>query len=199
MSPRTTILCVLLIPCWLAVGCPVTEPDDDSSDDDSAGDDDAGDDDTDPWYHDSTGLEEGSDPCQEPVLVEFDYPIDGDTAWVNMPQGGREKVRFIGVDTPELGYDGDPDECYGPESAAYTESRLAADRFWLTFDADCRDDYDRLLAYVHIRSGFFQIMQLEGGYATILAVEPNTTYAATFTDAQSTAQSMNAGLWGVCD
>jgi micrococcal nuclease len=201
---RVALLALLaLLPMALTCGCDgVTDDDDDDSaavddDDDTGSTDD--DDSADPWYTDPGDLPEGASPCRDPMLVELNYIIDGDTARVLTHTGQSHSVRFIGIDTPEMGYDGEPDECYAAEATDFTEGLLQADRFWLTFDAECYDDYDRLLAYAHVRDGFVQIMILEGGYATTLEVAPNTSFASEFIQAQNVAQAADAGLWSVCD
>lgn len=181
-----------------------TGTDDDSgdADDDDTGDDDSEPDDDDsgpldctddPFYEESAGLPTGSDPCEAPALVHLTDTVDGDTFEVEMPDGTTERVRLIGVDTPEYG------DCYFWEASSFTEQQLTGDCFWLTFDADCRDPHDRLLAYAHTRDGFLQVDLLQDGFARTLAVEPNTTYATLFSTMQETAEDNGVGLWSACD
>jgi len=197
----------LLALSFLAAGCgPDSEGggDPDASDADADGDTDADTDtDTDtgedPFYTDPGDLPAGDSPCREPVLVKALLEVvDGDTAWVDMEEGPHEKVRFIGVDTPEVGHDGDPDECFAWEAAEFTRWMLEGDRFWLTFDEECYDVYDRTLAYVHTRDGFLQLAQLDGGYAEVMTVPPNDTFQADFEQAEQEAQTEGAGMWGEC-
>ncbi len=170
-----------------------TAADDDDSD---VGDDDAqagdctGDD---PFYTESGGLPTGANPCHEPTLVKLRNVADGDTFWAELPDGSEEKVRLIGVDTPELG------DCYAGTASDYLHGLLVADCFWLTFDADCDDSYGRVLAYAHTRDGFVQVSLLEGGYAWAMDVAPNTTYASLFAAEQADAEAAGAGLWSACD
>ncbi len=76
--------------------------------------------------------------------------VDGDTIDVRI--GGRdERVRLIGIDTPETKKPNTPIECYGPEASAFTASILpAGTQVRLERDVVGRDDYGRLLAYVHL-------------------------------------------------
>ena len=189
----------MLAASWAS--CSPISPDADD-DDDSSGDDDTAampDDDSspacvgDPFYEDPGGLPTGANPCHEPVLVWLYDAVDGDTVEVTMPDASIERIRLIGVDTPEYG------DCYFGDASNYTADRLSGDCFWLTFDADCRDSYDRLLAYVHTIEGFLQVDLLEGGFAWTLEVEPNTTYAALFDATQASAEQSGAGLWSICD
>ncbi len=180
-------------------GCPTgLDDDDDSGGDDDTADDDAGDDDS--WITlDPSTLPQGPDPCQAPALATVLQVFDGDTALMDMPSGPHESVRFIGIDTPEVSHNGEPADCYADEATAFAEQQLYPDEVWLTFDHECRDYYDRLLAYVHVRDGFYEIEALAGGYARTLAVEPNTTFADDFAQVESGAQATDAGLWGVCE
>lgn len=70
--------------------------------------------------------------------------VDGDTIYVSL-NGREERVRFIGVDTPESTREIEP---YGKEAFAYTRGRLAGKQVYLELDVGERDKYGRLLAYV---------------------------------------------------
>jgi len=207
MSMRTfPIIALLLAVQACTYDSPDGEPDasdgdadtdaDSDTDTDADSDSDTGED---PFYTDPSGLPQGDDPCREPVLVKALLDVvDGDTIWVDMEEGPHEKIRFIGVDTPEIGYDGDPDECFAQEAKEFTQMRLEQDRFWLTFDEECLDIYDRTLAYIHTREGMFQLEQLKGGFAEVMTVPPNDTFQLDFEQAEDQAQEYGNGMWGEC-
>jgi len=142
-------------------------------------------------------------PCHPTVIGVVDRIVDGDTVHVTVPADGMNyDVRMIGVDTPEIehGDGGPPAECYGNEAYSFTEL-LRGRSVVLTFDAGCRDPFDRLLAYVWIGSGpgdLWQRQLLRRGYATPLSIEPNTSMASTFEEDRAAAQAAGAGLWGAC-
>jgi micrococcal nuclease len=73
--------------------------------------------------------------------------IDGDTIEVRI-NNRTEKVRFIGVDTPETVHPTKGEEPYGREASDYTKSQLNDQSVGLEFDVEKRDRYGRLLAYV---------------------------------------------------
>lgn len=193
---------------WVACPVPPRPSDDDDDDDDISGDDDTDDDDTadddDGWcgssdfVTDPGYLPEGDTPCRTPVLAKLSEVVDGDTVYVDFEDGSWEKIRIIGIDTPEIGWDGDPDECYAQEARIFLHQQLNAGCFWLTFDEDCWDPYDRLLAYIHTEAGFLEVASLEGGYADVMLFEPNETFAALFYQALGTAQNGDVGMWGEC-
>jgi len=149
---------------------------------------------------DTSLLLAGDNPCREPVLVTVQYMVDGDTAWVEGVDG-REKVRFIGIDTPEIGHDGEADDCYAGDALAFGERLIEGARVWLTFDVECEDYFDRTLAYVHMGTGsqdFVQRRMLQGGYAEAFEVSPNSTFAEIFTQDEEMAQNANIGRWAEC-
>jgi micrococcal nuclease len=148
----------------------------------------------------ASDIPQGTSPCREPELAALESVVDGDTAWFTTGRGS-ELVRFIGIDTPEVGWDGDPSECFADESTVRVEEVLSGGRAWLSFDAECQDHYDRTLAYIHIglgEQGFVQRSLLQGGFATAFEVEPNTSFASDFTSDESQAESADIGLWGSC-
>ena len=148
-----------------------------------------------------TDLPEGKYPCREPLLARVAHIVDGDTAYMQPESGGSEmKVRFIGIDAPEIEHD-DPAECYGNEATAYTSAALLDHLVWLTFDAECKDFYDRDLAYVingEGEAGFFDRALARNGFASALAIDPNTTYEDEIDADVAAAQAENLGRWGDC-
>jgi len=131
--------------------------------------------------------------------------VDGDTVYVKLENGREEKVRFIGVDTPESTTQVEP---YGKEAASFTKSKLLGKNVWLELDVQERDKYGRLLAYVwlspptkesdeEIRAKMFNAVLLLEGYAQVMTVPPNVKYAEYFKKYQQEAREKNAGLWGV--
>ena len=132
------------------------------------------------------------------IVVEV---VDGDTVEVKVADR-TERVRLIGIDTPEATGGFLPVECYGDEASAFTKTLLpVGTEVLLTRDVEARDRYDRLLAHVH-RAGDGLFVNLEiaaSGYAEALIIEPNSTHAGAFYAAAATARDQGLGLWGACD
>ncbi len=130
---------------------------------------------------------------------------DGDTAYFRYDDGTEEKVRFIGMDTPEV-YGGV--EPYGREASAYTERMIPlGSDVWLEADIELRDRYDRLLAYVwlappqtgspqEVREQMLNALLVADGYAMVSTYPPNVKYEDMFLDAQVEAREASRGLWG---
>ena len=118
--------------------------------------------------------------------------IDGDT--VELQELG--KTRLIGVDTPEV-YGGV--ECFGREASAYTKRRLpVGTKVTYELGAERTDRYERTLAYLRVGGPMVNDELLERGYATPLAIEPNTRYEERFNRLAADAAAARRGLWGAC-
>ena len=186
----------------LAVGCPTTAKDTAVSNDrvDTAPSDTAETVDDPLADIDPSQLQQGTEPCRAPAYVTVQEVVDGDTIKV-LSGRGVERVRLIGIDAAEVDHDGDWDECWAEESKAFVQATIDEKGVWLTFDAECEDDYDRTLAYVHTRlgdQGFLQRALLLDGWVSTFAVSPNTSFQTMFGNDEAEARSAGRGLWGAC-
>jgi micrococcal nuclease len=133
-----------------------------------------------------------------PVTVE--RVIDGDT--IDVSAAGRmERVRMLGVDTPELHVESGPPECFGVEAADYTASLLPPGvRIWLERDIVGRDHYGRLLAHVYRLDDGLLVNEaiLRHGYARPLTIEPNHAFSERYVAATVAAEREDLGLWRAC-
>lgn len=124
-------------------------------------------------------------------------------------KGHNEKVRFIGVNCPEISHPslGIKEQPYGQKAKAYTKNELLGKKVWLEFDVQERDKYGRLLAYVwleppssdseeEIRAKMFNARLLLEGYAQVMTVPPNVPYQDKFLRFQAEARKAGRGLWG---
>jgi endonuclease YncB( thermonuclease family) len=126
--------------------------------------------------------------------------VDGDTIDVTI-DGRSERVRLIGIDTPETKKANVPVQCYGPEATTFTESLLPADTdLHLERDVVARDDYGRMLAYVYVASdgSFVNLKIIRQGFARPLTIRPNVAHADEFVRAARSAEADNIGLWAGC-
>lgn len=127
--------------------------------------------------------------------VKVTRVVDGDTVIVNM-NGTEERVRLIGIDTPESVHpDASKNLAEGKTASEFTKSKLEGKEVELEFDVQERDQYGRLLAYVYIDGKMFNKTLLEEGYAKISTYPPNVKYVDDFTRIQKTARENNKGFW----
>ena len=126
--------------------------------------------------------------------------IDGDTVDVSM-SGRTERVRLIGIDTPETKKPNNPIQCFGPEASKHINELLPVDTPVLVQrDVEARDPYGRLLGYVYRTSDNLFVNQdlIINGFARPLSIAPNTAFASEFATLAQTAQNSKIGLWGEC-
>jgi len=122
--------------------------------------------------------------------------IDGDTIEV-LIDGVTETVRYIGIDTPEPYRGGEP-ACFSGEATERNRELVGGQVVQLVPGAEDRDRFDRLLRYVYINDQFVNELLVAEGFATTMRIEPNTSQAEVFNQAQSAARSAGLGLWSAC-
>jgi micrococcal nuclease len=125
--------------------------------------------------------------------------VDGDTIVVALA-GRNERVRYIGIDTPESVKPGAPVQCFAHAAAAANARLVARERVRLVLDAEARDRFGRLLAYVYrVRDGrFVNAALVRDGYARTLTIPPNVRFAERFRDLAAQARRAGRGLWRAC-
>lgn len=118
--------------------------------------------------------------------------IDGDT--IELATG--EHVRYLLVDTPEV--TGDVG-CYGPEASDFNRSLVEGKTVQLSYDTECTDRYDRLLAYVELDGRSVNELLLTRGFACVLQIRPNgEDHVDEYRRLEAQAQLGQVGLWGAC-
>lgn len=123
--------------------------------------------------------------------------VDGDTLEV----AGGERVRLIGVDTPESVAPDRPVGCFGKEASRFTASLVPPGTpIRLVGDVEQRDRYGRLLAYVYRQADglFVNAELLRQGYAQLLTIPPNIAHTDEFTAIARRAREGGQGLWAAC-
>ena len=136
----------------------------------------------------------------QPGFYKVSTVYDGDTIAVDM-DGRQEKVRFIGVDTPETHKPNSPVECFGKRASQFTTDLLSVKQVRLEPDPinQNRDRYQRLLRYVYTEDNqLVNAMLIRNGYGFAYLSFPFTK-ADEFRQYQVEARSQNKGLWaGEC-
>lgn len=122
---------------------------------------------------------------------------DGDTFWVTHPSGKKEKIRLIGINTPEARNTGRTEvEYFGKEASAYAKQLILNKQVRLEFDVQKYDRYKRTLAYVYLPSGtMVNALLVKEGYARAATYPPNVRYQETFQNLEKEARRAKRGLW----
>ncbi|MEO7398170.1 MAG: thermonuclease family protein [Ilumatobacteraceae bacterium] len=130
--------------------------------------------------------------------------VDGDTVDVDFDVDGahaEERIRLIGIDTPETKKPNTPVQCFGPEASTFTEGLLpVGTRVRVARDVEARDDYGRLLGYLYRGAdGLFVNLEIVAeGFARPLTIAPNDTFATEFVQVARDAEAIDKGLWAAC-
>jgi micrococcal nuclease len=131
-------------------------------------------------------------------IYEVVRVVDGDTIDVSI-DGKVERLRLIGINTPETVDPRKPVECFGKEASEKAESILFGKRIVLEIDPSQgeRDKYDRLLRYVFFEDGTnFNLLMIREGYAYEYTYNLPYKYQTEFKQTQKEAEKNKVGLWG---
>lgn len=120
--------------------------------------------------------------------------IDGDT--VQIATG--EKVRLIGIDTPETVDPRKGVQCFGKKASDHTKEILLNKEVTLKKDISITDRYGRLLRYIYVGDTFINEQLVRDGYAKASSYPPDIRYQEVFLEAQKYSQENSLGLWGEC-
>ncbi|HEU5326401.1 MAG TPA: thermonuclease family protein [Candidatus Limnocylindria bacterium] len=148
-----------------------------------------------------TGPMLASPPAGEPARIE--RVIDGDTVVVDL-DGRRERVRYIGVDAPELANAeaGIAAECWGQEARQANERLVDDAEVLLERDVSDRDRFGRLLRHVWVsEDGGWRLAAEELvaiGAVEARAYPPDTARDGELDRAERAARRDGRGLWGGC-
>ncbi len=117
--------------------------------------------------------------------------IDGDTIVLD----GKEKVRLIGVDTPETKDPRKPVQYFGKEACEFTKRLVEGQKVRLGFDLNKTDKYGRTLAYVYLEDGTLlnaEIIKQGYGFAYGYLI---FKYYGEFKRYEREARKNEIGLW----
>ncbi len=123
------------------------------------------------------------------------HVVDGDTLDVRLTSGKTERIRLIGIDTPERGV------CYFSQATARARQLAMSKQVVLRGDStqDTRDRYGRLLAYVWLPGGKDLGYQLvAGGFAKVYVYRDPFQRLSAYRNAGAAAKSATAGQWKAC-
>lgn len=123
--------------------------------------------------------------------------VDGDTIIIDY-NGTEERVRLIGVDTPESVHpDKEKNTEFGTTASNFSKELLTDKYVKIELDVQERDQYGRILAYVYLNDVMVNKTLLQEGYAKVATYPPNVKYVDDFTSIQEEARNNKKGLWGL--
>ena len=139
--------------------------------------------------------------CEQPPAVPPDSvealairAVDGDTIEVEI-EGESYKVRYIGIDTPELHHPTKPVGYYAQEAYEKNRDLVEGQTVFLEKDVSETDRYGRLLRYVYVENVFVNAYLVQQGYAQVSTYPPDVKYQERFLELQREAREAGRGLW----
>lgn len=128
--------------------------------------------------------------------------VDGDTIEVSI-NGAKQKVRYIGINTPETVDPRRAVECFGREASTENKRLVEGKEVVLKKDISDADKYGRLLRYVFVKLDdgselFVNDYLVRQGFAYASSYPPDVSFSSRFYDAQKEARENNRGLWSLC-
>jgi micrococcal nuclease len=122
------------------------------------------------------------------------WVADGDTIVLT----GGERVRYAGINAPEVAHDGEPAEPYGDEAQRFNQKLVLGRWLDLELAEDFRDHYGRLLAYVFLEDGTFVNGELvQQGYAHLIGRQSKVRYWERLLNLQRQALKKKKGIWSL--
>jgi micrococcal nuclease len=132
-------------------------------------------------------------PCDWTEVVRV---VDGDTIIVRI-DGAQDRVRYIGIDTPELPNFGNPEEPFARAATEANEALVEDGQVCLERDISERDSFDRLLRYTWLADGRLVEEELvRQGLAEVVTFPPDVKYHdSRLIPAQRQAREAGVGIW----
>ncbi|TSC53434.1 MAG: micrococcal nuclease [Parcubacteria group bacterium LiPW_39] len=127
-------------------------------------------------------------------LFKVTRVIDGDTIEIE----GGERVRYIGIDTPETVDPRQPVQCFGIEASKKNKDLVEGKMVRLEKDITDRDKYNRLLRYVWVGDLFVNLELVKQGFAYSYSYPPDIKYQDQLVKVQQEAREAKRGLWDAC-
>ena len=130
------------------------------------------------------------------IKVKFSKCVDGDTARFIL-DGEEIKLRFLGINAPEIASSTKDAEPYGDEAAKYVCSKLKkAENIEIEYDekSDKTDRYGRYLAYVFLDDKLLEKDILNKGYAEVKYAKTSFKYYDELINAEKKAKSKGIGI-----
>lgn len=120
--------------------------------------------------------------------------IDGDTIEIE----GKIKVRYIGINTPELHDPKKPIECFGQTASDENKKLIEGKEVYIQKDISETDKFKRLLRYVWVGDIFVNDYLVRQGFAQVSTFPPDVKFQQQFIEAQTEARENKRGLWSQC-
>jgi endonuclease YncB( thermonuclease family) len=122
------------------------------------------------------------------------HVVDGDSVIL----ADQRQVRLIGINAPEFGKDGKPDEPLAAAARDRLRELVQGKNVRLVLEEEPRDHYGRWLAHLQLPDGnSVEETLLKEGLASAIAIPPNVSQWRRLFDAEAVARAARRGIWGL--
>jgi micrococcal nuclease len=135
-----------------------------------------------------------TDSAHTKQMVKVIKVIDGDTLEIE----GGQKVRYIGIDTPETKHPTKGVQCFGKQAFEKNKELVEGKEVIMEKDVSETDRYGRLLRFIYVDGVFINDYLVRQGYAHAITFPPDVKLADQFKAAEQEARENNRGLWSLC-
>ncbi len=137
-------------------------------------------------------------PAESEDVFRVIRVVDGDTLVIS----GGNKVRLLGVNTPELHHPKKPVQCFAHEAKRYVQNRVKGENIKLTYEGSKKGPYGRILAWVWYGDGYKKLLNadiIRDGYGFSYRKYP-TSRLKQLNRLEAQARKAERGLWapGAC-
>lgn len=140
-----------------------------------------------------TPLDAEKELAPQGTVVTVQRAIEGDTFRISPAIKGKNEVKLIGIDAPEVGT-----QPFGDAAVTQANSLVGGRRVALGFDNKKTDDSGRILVYVRLPGGnLLNEFMVLAGYAQVNVSPPNVRYEKELKDAQRQARNTQTGIWAL--
>lgn len=121
--------------------------------------------------------------------------IDGDTIEIDTGQ----RVRYLGVDTPEMNFYGKKAECFAHEATKRNKELVGDKEIEIEKVISETDEFGRILRFVYVDGVSVSEILLKEGMGREQSIAPDVKYVEDLARAEQEARENRRGLWGGCE
>ena len=126
--------------------------------------------------------------------VTVRHVLDGDSVILT----DQRQVRLIGINAPEFGKDGKPDEPLAAAARDRLRELVQGKNVRLVLEEEQRDHYGRWLAHLQLPDDTkVDEVLLKEGLASAIAIPPNVSQVRRLFEAETVARAARRGIWGL--
>jgi endonuclease YncB( thermonuclease family) len=127
------------------------------------------------------------------LVAKVERVADGDSVIAVTENGTKLRIRLLGIDAPELPYNGKPGQPYAEDARDYLDHLIGGKT--IRVDAYGPDQYNRVLGVVWDEQVNINLVMVAMGYAEVYRGAPCPAYCRELEQAEAQARRDRVGMW----